>query len=59
MIIRCDKCGRFFEQDFDSHEMGEQNICCEHCLWELSNNGEPQPRHTCKQIELKEKVRFT
>lgn len=60
MIIRCDECGRLYEQIFDDHDMGEPNFCCEHCLWKASHTvGEPQPAHTCKEIKLKEKVSFT
>jgi len=56
-IVKCDVCGRSYKQFGDAHEIGEQNYCCEHCLWTVSNCGEKQPKHTC--IEEKEKVIFT
>lgn len=49
MKVICDECQVAYEQELDSHELGEPNLCCEHCVWKVSNNGEPQPPHTCKK----------
>lgn len=52
-IVWCDDCGDIFVSSRDAHEMGEPNICCEHCFWRISNNGEPQPPHTCREKIIK------
>jgi len=60
MIIRCDVCGRFYKDFEDCHDFGEENFCCDHCLWVASHDeGELQPKHTCTEIKPKEKVEFT
>jgi len=54
-IFKCDICGRKYtrkDQDFDMHDIGEYNICCESCAWELSHlTGESKPEHTCKEVK--------
>ena len=47
MILVCDECRRFYESDAEGHYFGEPNLCCEACAWKVSNDGEPQPEHTC------------
>jgi len=44
MKVKCDVCGEDYYSQTDAHDIGEQNICSEACLWELSHDGgEPKP----------------
>lgn len=50
-ILRCDVCGCWYLGAFNEHNIGEPNVCCDHCVWVLTRMvGEPQPPHTCKRL---------
>jgi len=48
--LKCDVCGDDYYSQTDEHDIGEQNICSEACMWELSNDGEPKPPK--QQVEI-------
>ena len=56
MKVRCSECGIQYEQVIDSNDLGEPNLCCEHCVWNVSNNGEARPPHSCREGKALEKV---
>jgi len=52
MKLVCDECKYYYDSNFDSHEIGEPNWCCEACAWENSRSlDEPKPPHSCTAYE--------